>query len=426
MRDIKPNLKKAKGALLGLAVGDALGATLEFQPRNRVEPITDMVGGGVFHLDAGQWTDDTSMMLCLSDSLIETGGMNAFDQAARYLRWYRNGENACTGRCVGVGSTVSEAITRFERTSEICVSETSQGSAGNGSLMRVAPVALFYALQPELQAMLAAKQSSMVTHSDVRCAQACEIMTLLLHRALRAQKDQHAKAFLMETLAAYLTYSPNCHPEIRTIAEGRFVDKARENIYGTGYVIASLEAALWCFYHSESFEQGVLLAANLGDDADTTAAIFGQLAGAFYSMNGIPPKWLVQLAWNQHIEDSAVWLTQRPSQASLKAFVLASREKIQTQEFSDSALYSLADDHGLFVDYIDSYAPFREQEIGSVDVFSDWIPRASLRDCLSWLTLLFSQERFCGGVVEENIHLGTVSQWLERLDVLSLEPKSTN
>ncbi|WP_158161407.1 ADP-ribosylglycohydrolase family protein [Grimontia hollisae] len=299
---------RAKGALLGLAVGDALGTTLEFKPKDSYNPLTDMVGGGPFGLQPGQWTDDTAMMLCLSDSLIETGGMDLCDQARRYVRWVKQGENSCTGHCFDVGMTVREALSRFEKTGNPKAGSNNEYSAGNGSLMRIAPVGVFYANSNERIVMEAAAQSSLTTHGEERCLQACELMTLLIHRALNEKVLLDKHLFLSKALQDYIVFRPDCHPDIWAIAEGGFFIKSRDDIRGTGFVIEALEAALWCFMTSEHFEEGALLAANLGEDADTTAAIYGQLAGAFYGVQSIPVKWLNTLAWRNHIAETAVCL----------------------------------------------------------------------------------------------------------------------
>jgi len=130
-------LDRYRGAMLGLATGDALGTTLEFLPPGSFEPLTDMVGGGPFGLEPGQWTDDTSMALCLAESLIESGEFDAVDQLARYVRWKRQGHHSSTGRCFDIGSTVLQAISHFERTSDPRSGSTAEDTAGNGSIMRL-------------------------------------------------------------------------------------------------------------------------------------------------------------------------------------------------------------------------------------------------------------------------------------------------
>ena len=129
---------RSRGTLLGLALGDALGTTLEFRPPGTFSPITDLVGGGPFHLPAGAWTDDTSMALCLAESLIERGGFDAVDQLVRYVRWWRDGHLSSTGRCFDIGDTVRAALVRFERTRDAASGSTDPSTAGNGSLMRLA------------------------------------------------------------------------------------------------------------------------------------------------------------------------------------------------------------------------------------------------------------------------------------------------
>ena len=126
-----------RGCLLGLAVGDALGTTLEFQPPGSFEPTADKVGGGPFRLKPGQWTDDTSMALCLAESLIERRGFDPVDQLERYCCWYRTGHLSSTGRCFDIGSTTRAALHRFERTREPCCGSTDPATAGNGSIMRL-------------------------------------------------------------------------------------------------------------------------------------------------------------------------------------------------------------------------------------------------------------------------------------------------
>src|SRR5690606_31385470 len=139
---------RAVGALLGLAVGDAVGTTLEFKRPGTFEPITDMVGGGPFRLPAGAWTDDTSMALCLAESIVDTGGMDLTDQLRRYVAWWRDGYLSSTGRCFDIGNTTSSQLSRFERTGEAIDPDPDQHSAANGSLMRLAPVPIRWYADP--------------------------------------------------------------------------------------------------------------------------------------------------------------------------------------------------------------------------------------------------------------------------------------
>ena len=278
-------LNRFRGCLLGLAVGDAVGTTVEFKSRGSFPKVADMVGGGPFGLQPGQWTDDTSMALCLATSLIEKKGFDPADQMNRYWNWYKNGYLSSTGKCFDIGNTVSYALDRYHRTRNPFSGSTSPNMAGNGSLMRLAPIPIFYF--PDLQKIMHfAAESSRTTHGATECLEACQLFSEILFNAFSGMDKE---AILFKT-----TFKPSA-PKISDIALGSYRDKRVDEIKGSGYVAESLEAALWCFYHTASFEEAILQAANLGDDADTTAAICCQIAGAFYGETGISEKWLTKL-----------------------------------------------------------------------------------------------------------------------------------
>ncbi|MDO4895982.1 MAG: ADP-ribosylglycohydrolase family protein [Moraxella sp.] len=282
---------RSQGSLIGLAIGDTVGMPVEFQVKDRFEPITDMVGGGVFNLKKGQWTDDTSMALCLADSLVACGGFDPTDQMARYLRWYERGENSVTGRCFGMGKTVLQALTLSKYVGAYAGSDNPK-SSGNGSLMRLAPVPIFY--HDDLQKCLEyAVLSSKVTHASPDCLSACAYFGEVLYHALHGETDKNK---LLTPTSGY-PFSPN----VQAVIDGSFKTKSRDEIFGTGYVVDSLEASLWAFYHTDNFKDAILNAVNLGDDADTTGAITGQIAGAYYGLSGIPKHWVNEVYWCEHI-----------------------------------------------------------------------------------------------------------------------------
>ncbi|MBM3281019.1 MAG: ADP-ribosylglycohydrolase family protein [Candidatus Handelsmanbacteria bacterium] len=283
-----------KGSLLGLAVGDALGTTVEFSPPGSFAPLTDMVGGGPFGLEKGQWTDDTSMALCLAQSLVDCDGFDARDQMARYTRWRREGYLSSTGHCFDIGNTVADALGRFARTGEPFVGSTDCLTAGNGSLMRLAPIPLFFAADPEKAIHLSA-ESSRTTHGARTCLDACRYFGGLLVGAVQGISKDSLLSRRYAPVEHLWERAPLC-PEIDEIACGSFKQRDPPAIAGTGYVVQSLEAALWAFDRSSSFEEGCLLAVNLGEDADTTGAVYGQLAGAYYGVDGIPLTWRESLA----------------------------------------------------------------------------------------------------------------------------------
>jgi ADP-ribosyl-[dinitrogen reductase] hydrolase len=292
-------MDRFRGCLLGLAAGDAVGTAVEFQPRGSFAPLTDMVGGGPFGLRPGQWTDDTSMALCLAASLVDSDGFDPEDQARRYLRWRDQGYMSSNGTCFDIGSTVSGALSRFEASGDPFAGSDHPRSAGNGCIMRLAPVPMFYAAD-RAAAVHYAAESARTTHGAAECLDACRLLSSMLCAAFEGEGK--------ESVVRGHDDLPLTEPKIAAIANGAYLDKPAGDIRGSGYVVECLEAALWCFCHTDSFEAAVLAAANLGDDADTTAAVCGQLAGAFYGIDGIPARWLNRLAGRSMIEQMAMAL----------------------------------------------------------------------------------------------------------------------
>ncbi len=294
------------GALLGLAAGDAVGTTVEFSPRGTFTPVTDMTGGGPFSLAPGQWTDDTSMALCLASSLVEKGDFDPRDQMDRYCAWMQHGYMSSTGTCFDIGITTSTALSAYLKTNNPFSGNPDPRASGNGSLMRLAPVPMFY--YPDVAAAIEfSGESSRTTHAAPECIDACRYFALLLCRAFAGEEKELVLAapedeFVKTPLA----------PKINAIAEGSYRTKRRDRIVGNGYVVNSLEAALWCFATTTTYEEAILTAVNLGDDADTTAAICGQIAGAYYGTRGIPTSWLAKVALCGEIEALADRLLPAP------------------------------------------------------------------------------------------------------------------
>jgi ADP-ribosyl-[dinitrogen reductase] hydrolase len=299
-----PSLSQTRfrGCLLGLAVGDALGSSVEFMPPGSFNKLTGMNGGGKFNLASGEWTDDTSMALCLAESLIEKQDFDPVDQLERYLRWYRTGYLSSNGRCFDIGITTCNSLERFERNNEPYPGPTAPNTAGSGSLMRLAPVPMFYARHPQL-ALEKCADSSRTTHANPKTLDACRYYGALILGALNGRTkeellsppppvDIHQADVQSENITELLF---NLEPEIAEVARGSYKLKQPPAIEGSGYVVRCMEAALWAFYNSTSFREGCLLAANLGNDADTTAAIYGQLAGAYYGADKIPAVWRAKL-----------------------------------------------------------------------------------------------------------------------------------
>lgn len=289
------DVERYQGCLLGLACGDAVGTTVEFRSRGSFAPVTGMQGGGPFGLIAGEWTDDTSMALCLAASLIHCKGFEAVDQMNRYCNWRSVGYLSSTGSCFDIGLTVSGALTRYLASGDPFAGDPDPRTAGNGALMRLAPVPMFYAASAPAT-WKQAGESTRTTHGAQEAIECSQLFALQLRSALRG-----------EDKAAILSTEPLApmSAKVAALASSGYASKPVEQIRGSGYCVESLEAALWCFANTGSFEEAVLAAANLGDDADTTAAICGQLSGAFYGVGGIPRDWLDKLVMRDDIERMA-------------------------------------------------------------------------------------------------------------------------
>jgi ADP-ribosylglycohydrolase len=294
---------KVTGCLLGLAVGDAVGTTVEFVPPGNFEPVTDMVGGGPFRLRPGEWTDDTSMALCLATSLVECNGFDPADQMQRYVRWRDEGYLSSNGTCFDIGVTIDAALDEFLSTGDPFAGSTDPDTAGNGSLMRLAPVPIHYRRDPA-EAIRLAAESSRTTHGAPQSIDACRYFAGLLIGALGGVDKEQLLLPGFTFVDGLWDREPLCGP-VAEVATGSFKHKSPPGIRGGGYVVECLEAALWAFHNSDSFEDGCLMAVNLGDDADTTAAVYGQIAGAYYGREGIPDRWLDRLVMREEIEDLA-------------------------------------------------------------------------------------------------------------------------
>jgi ADP-ribosyl-[dinitrogen reductase] hydrolase len=297
---------RARGALLGLAIGDAVGTTLEFKTRDQCQRLTDMVGGGPFGLRAGQWTDDTAMALALADSLLDDPSLSEEDVMQRFVSWHEKGTYSCTGRCFDVGITTRQALERWKCTGNPIAGSTDPMSAGNGSLMRLSAVAVrHFGDRPKLRDV-AARQSR-TTHAAPEAVDACVVYAEMLADAIEGRPRTEVLR------ARQASYSG----KIAQIALGSWRGLPRDNVKSSGYVAHSLEASLWSVGRTASFEGAVLLAANLADDADTTAAITGQLAGALYGEAGMPAEWKAKVAWEKRITETADALVRAGSPSAV-------------------------------------------------------------------------------------------------------------
>lgn len=265
-------LDRCLGAFLGLAIGDAMGAPVEFSLPGSFDPVEGYRGGGPFNLPAGYWTDDTSMALCLADSLICKGGViDIEDQMTRYANWYTQGYNSSVGRCFDIGNGTCLAIEHFLNGTHFLGLGSSEG---NGSLMRLAPVPIAYHKASQDKCKEACVRSSLTTHNRY-ASELCGEFGALLYMAINGcSKDD-------------LHFPP--------------IEERYSKVENSGHAPKSLAAALYHFHSTTSFEDAVLQAVNYGDDADTVGAITGQLAGACYGLSCIPENWISDLYNHEHL-----------------------------------------------------------------------------------------------------------------------------
>lgn len=268
---------RTAGSFVGLAIGDALGAPVEFTPRGQFQFVQGYQEGGRFNLPAGAWTDDTAMALCLADSLIENDDLNPSDLLQRFCNWAEHAENSSTGITVGIGQNTLRTLGDFRRTGRLAAEPFGAKSDGNGSLMRLTPAICFAAHDIDAAMCLSADQSR-TTHASPIAEECCRFTAAIIFALLRGAdyitaKENSLAMSWSDTLTAAIS--------------GSLTGLDDDQISSGGYVIDSLRASLWCIENTTSFESAVLLAVNLGDDADTTGAITGQIAGALYGYSSI-------------------------------------------------------------------------------------------------------------------------------------------
>jgi ADP-ribosyl-[dinitrogen reductase] hydrolase len=304
MRRHKDYQDKLKGMLTGLAVGDMLGAPVEFKDPSEFEPITEPIEGGSFNLPKGYWTDDTSMALCLADSLLALSGYNSYDVMNRYWLWCSTGYRSSTGKCFDIGSQTSFEINNYMRTGGFVKADTPRiSNAGNGAIVRLAPViiAAYRHRKPE-DILRMARVSARETHYSYEAELATEVFASLLLRVIESKdKSKICKQRKQNPFLRFISFDDEI--EINGEPPAFFsyfkiydkiihaIDFDKSTLNTNGYIIHSLQVAVWAFKNYDNFKDGALAVVNLGGDADTNCAIYGQLAGAYYGHTGIPYKW---------------------------------------------------------------------------------------------------------------------------------------
>jgi ADP-ribosyl-[dinitrogen reductase] hydrolase len=283
-----------RGCLLGLAIGDALGAPVEFEMKGAFPPVTAFRSGGAFNLQPGEWTDDTSMALCLGASLVESGKFDPDDVMWRWLDWYKTGYLSVNGTCFDIGATTLHALRDYERTRKATIADRGTYAAGNGAIMRLAPIALAYALAWE-EMLKFSVQQALLTHGGEAMGTSAVFSLLVAALACGAEKRQ-ALALVKNRSSWLVDQHDVMTPALKKVVAGEY-----GQIKPSGYSVDTLNAALWAFATTEGFADCVLAAVNLGGDADTVGAVAGAIAGACYGEQGIPASWRDQLAYSAGI-----------------------------------------------------------------------------------------------------------------------------
>lgn len=301
------------GCLIGLAVGDAYGTTYEFKSRTQMPSEenlpNELTGGGPFNLQPGDWTDDTSMALCLAESIVEHG-WNPRDQMKRYINWWQVGYNSITGECFDIGVATRKALGWFNMTQgQEYVKDTQ--AAGNGVLMRLAAVPM--AVHGDINAVLASCAfESIMTHPSSQSIECSMFMGAIINEVLKGERDKK-KILNFDTLLddsgkeyyqlMYNKYKCHKNDRIEGIKKMEYANHESDKVSGDGYCVLTLEAALWAFLNTDSYKAGLKKVVALGDDTDTTAAVYGQIAGAYYGLKQIP--WREKITWSEKIHNLA-------------------------------------------------------------------------------------------------------------------------
>lgn len=288
--------------MAGLACAEAIGLQAQHAVAGTFTPITDITGGGPWQLLPGQWGAGTAMALCLAESLLQVNGFSADNQMAAYRRWWRRGYMSCTGRCFGAASETLRAIEYAERHDQPVSGSHDIFTAGADCMARLAPVVLFYHNQPH-QLAAKAESSALPTHAALESVECCRLLAAMLDKALRGDDKQG--------ILQGHGVSGLCSLDVHRLSRGDYRNKPVKAVSANHFAPENLEAALWCFANTESFAEAVLAAANLGGYAAAASAICGQLAGAYYGFDAIPPAWLETLAWRDKILAVSEALYQR-------------------------------------------------------------------------------------------------------------------
>ncbi len=302
--------------LLGIATGDALGVPVEFKSRTEMEvfPVSGMTGYGSHNQPPGTWSDDSSLTFCLAEELIKAYDLHAIGQSFR--QWYYQGHWTAHGSAFDIGNTTFDALERLsvQGVAPELAGGFSEFNNGNGSLMRILPLAFHTINLPVEERYARAKEVSSITHGHFRSVMSCFLYLEFAHELIKGAGAKEAHNTLIKTAKGFFSGKDYDYQELSRfdrVLDGQFAKESKSSIRGSGYVIHSLEASIWCLLNSGDFKGAVLKAVNLGEDTDTTGAITGGLAGLLYGYEDIPEDWLTVLARKDDIMSLGDQLSER-------------------------------------------------------------------------------------------------------------------
>ena len=307
---------KIESGLFGLAIGDALGVPVEFKSREKLkqDPVVDMMGFMSWNQPPGTFSDDSSLAFCTAESLCK--GYDIEDMALTFVKWMQEGYWGAHNKVFDIGGTTKHSLARVVK------GESARNSGnffeednGNGSLMRILPLVFYLQKENDIEVIYKkVKEVSSITHAHFRSGFACFIYVVYCLEILKDKDKFEAYKEMQNVLSKFLEdkkYNPVEIQLFEKLLKNDIWTYPENEIRASGYVLHSLEASFWCFLNSDSYEETVLKAVNLGEDTDTTGAIAGGLAGIYYGIENIPEKWIDNLARSNDIEDLAYRLSQK-------------------------------------------------------------------------------------------------------------------
>lgn len=307
--DMKEQYDKVKSCFLGLAIGDALGVPVEFQSRKQLteKPVEDMLGYMSWNQPPGTWSDDSSLAFCLAESLVN--GYDLEDIGTKSLAWLTDGYWGAHYKVFDVGTTTRIALNRIKSGESAKFSgEFEEESNGNGSLMKIAPAALYFRNLEDEKLWVAIREISSVTHAHFRSFYCCYVFSKYLIELFNGEEKLSALKKASASVNAFLgrnKFNPDETQLLDRVLSLKIADAPESEIKSSGYVLHTLEASIWCLLTTSSYKEAVLKAVNLGGDTDTTACVTGALAGVYYGMDEIPQHWVDQVARREDIIDLA-------------------------------------------------------------------------------------------------------------------------